>query len=182
MYIKYPSKNQTQKKSKKTTPASASTYPRISKRVVAQGFQAAPAYRRARIVLKSPSPIESARPPIPLPLHSPLCPFRSPLLAFHPIPLGTSRSAPLPRARPHAHPTDISNGHLNGHSNRQGGAAQPYFFARSAAFLAAVSYAFFFYWQIMVRPRLDTVPILLQPIPDTAVRPAEGVYKTRTPW
>jgi hypothetical protein len=59
-------------------------------------------YRRARFVLKSQSPIESARPPIPLPLQSPIRPFRSPLLPFHPTPLGPSRSAPLPRARPHA--------------------------------------------------------------------------------
>jgi hypothetical protein len=74
-------------------------------------------YRRARIVLKSQSPIESAGPPIPLaPLQSPIHPFRSPLLPFHPIPLGPSHSAPLPRARPHAHPTDIPNGHLNGQS------------------------------------------------------------------
>jgi hypothetical protein len=47
-------------------------------------------YRRARLVLKSP--------PIPLPS-----------LSSHPTPspLGLSPSAPLPRARPHAHPTDI---------------------------------------------------------------------------
>jgi hypothetical protein len=58
----------------------------------------APAYRRAQIVPKSQSR-PSPSPPIPLPS-----------LSSHstPSPLGLSPSAPpLPRARPHAHPTDI---------------------------------------------------------------------------
>jgi hypothetical protein len=39
----------------------------------------------------------------------------------HPGALPSPARPPLPRARPHAHPTpDISNGHLNGHNNSRG--------------------------------------------------------------